>query len=149
MEGCWKKLTLNDLGDVPSSFLVEEFAQNLETIPETLRVTFAERCRKCIGKRSPIQEQDLEHEKEQEQEPVALRAGLVNEKASIAGQPKPQHLTLARLTLKTTNPSGPIEDLIDTFGWLARNENPQVNYVRAEAVAALTLALSERRRSVA
>jgi hypothetical protein len=141
---------LNDLGDVPASPLAEEFARkNLGTLPQTLHHTFAERCRQRIAKPSPIQEPDQDLEHEHKQKPAPLRGSLVNEKASIAGQPKPQHLTLARLTLKTTNPNGPIEDLIDTFGWLARNENPQVNYVRAEAVAALTLALSERRTSVA
>src|SRR5471032_3529230 len=40
---------LNDLGEVPDCGLVDVFAANIATLPETLRPTFQERCWERIG----------------------------------------------------------------------------------------------------
>ena len=83
--------------------------------------------------------------KKSKREPAALRAGLLNEKGKNGAELKPEHLRLAREALKMANPNRPIDELIDTFGWLARNEKPQIGFLRAEAISALTCALSEHR----
>ncbi len=51
------KGSLKDLSELPSSGLLDAFAANLETLPETLRGAFIEGLDRWLPKRSPIQEQ--------------------------------------------------------------------------------------------
>lgn len=49
---------LKDLSEIPSSKLVDAFAANLETLPETLWGTFREGCSERLPRRSPTQDQE-------------------------------------------------------------------------------------------
>jgi len=64
---------LNDLNEIPPSPLIAVFAKNIETLPVTLRPTFAEGLRQRFPNGMPIQEQEQEQEQDLSAEP-ALRA---------------------------------------------------------------------------
>jgi len=55
---------LKDLDDVPDSPLIDRFINNLQYLPETLRVTFTQTLAKRYPKRSPSQEQEQEQEED-------------------------------------------------------------------------------------
>ena len=70
------KGNLKDLNEIPSCRLLDLFAANGGTIPETLRPTFLEGLPQRFRQPCPNQEQEQEQYQEQEQEPVhALTRG--------------------------------------------------------------------------
>ena len=81
LKGC-----LNDLNEVPDSDLIDLFAANLETLPQTLTETFRQRCwerlTKRLGKPSPTQEQEQEQEPKQEAHDDATSADAATTGAS-------------------------------------------------------------------
>jgi len=146
------KGNLKDLNDIPPCGLLDAFAQNLETLDPTFHQTFVEGCRQRIPERPPNQEQYQKHFQKQEQESGASRRGLRTKSpktpeptTGISLQATSPLVTLARETLKLTNPNNPIDELVDTCQWLLRQKNGSA--ARADVVAALNVALAERRAS--
>jgi hypothetical protein len=145
------KGSLKDLNEIPPSGLIDAFARNLETLPETLHETFIEGLRQRLPKGVPIQDQEPNQYPEVYQEP-ALRAtplrgggteGKLPTKKDGEERPSEAMLVIARETLRFTNPNGPIDELVDAFGSIA--DSKRAKWTRGAAVGALNVALSERR----
>ena len=136
------KGSLKDLNEIPPSGLIDAFARNIETIPHTLHETFVEGLRQ----RLPNGLQTQEQYQEQKSGAGAGYARAEKGKASPTEQQPPSgHLVeIARRILKIT-PNQPIESLVDAFQYTIRHESPSASCARAEAVAALNVALAEQR----
>lgn len=149
------KGNLKDLNEIPPCGLVDAFARNLETLPETLHQTFVEGCRIRLLEPSPIQEQYQGSESEkQEQEPALRRGGAPRRLClSLKAQNGEKQevgkagmlISIARETLKLTNPRAPIDELVDAFRCTAGHMGKVPTFTKAEAISALNAALSERR----
>jgi hypothetical protein len=140
------KGNLKDLHEIPSCALVDAFARNLETLPETLHQTFMEGCRLRLPERSPIQEQEQDQKQKKKQEHSALMRGALKKNDPFLANDR--YLQLAREVLRTTNPSSEIEHLLDAFHWLFNNSNGKGEQCdRHQALTAINAALVERRVS--
>lgn len=145
------KGNLKDLIEIPPCGLVDAFARNVQTIPETLHQTFVEELRQrlptCSSNQEQYQKQKQKQEQEQEQEQqrtLRLAETAESNNAKRDGG-SPHDVELAREILEMTNPNEPIEELVDGFLNLCRFR--ALDRTRANAVAALTMALAERRLS--
>jgi len=130
------KGSLKDLNEIPPCGLLDAFAQNVETVPETLLETFVEGLRQRLPKGMPNQEQYQKQKLEQEQKPTPWRAA-----------PNGGHVAIALEAFKLTNPNQPIEALVDAFFFVARSKAGDEHITRAEAITAINRALTERRAS--
>lgn len=138
------KGNLKDLNEVPPSGLTGAFARNIGTLDQTFHQTFIEGLRLRLPERPPIQDQD--QDQKQEQEP-ALRAVA----PSPSRKPKPhddnvrlrQLLSLAHDALKHSTKDASVDQILDAFGWCARQRNV-TDYTRAEALEVVNVALAER-----
>jgi hypothetical protein len=135
---------LKALNEIPPCALVESFARNLETLPETYRQTFVECCRERLRGRTPNQEQDPE--------PVSGTQNTSTPRAdgNPVGTPKPKRpkngsdeglVPIARQVLGVTNPGASMDHLIDAFYSIDPNNRPP----KGAVLEALNRALSERR----
>lgn len=146
--------SLKDLNDLPPCALMDAFARKIETVPEQFREAFLQGLREQMPRGFPNQEQDQEQDLKREQKPAALRAVAKsgkpqNAESNVSGESvNSAHIELARETLRFGNPNADIETLVDTFGDLACHRRPPVGWRRVDAVAALNIALAERRAQV-
>ena len=144
------KGSLKDLNEIPPSGLVDAFARNIETLPDTLRETFIEGLRQRLPNGIPNQEQEPYPYPKLEQEP-ALRALAENDEQPPSTQrgrsEQPAALVaIARETLKLTNPNEPIEELVDAFTNVHLHVKPGAKAPPRDAiVAVLNMVLAERR----
>ena len=53
-------------------------------------------------------------------------------------------LGLARLALNIHNPAAPIDELLDVMTGINRSKGETIHFVRADAIAALNIAMSEQ-----
>ena len=122
---------LKALSEIRPSALVDAFAQNLQTLPETFHETFIECCRQRLPKPPRTQDQyrSIEQKKEKEQE-----------RERKSGSDGKRFLSIARQVLEVTNPAADLDHLVDTFFSLKPNA-----CTKAEAREAINTALSERR----
>lgn len=135
----------NDLNDVPMCAFVEAFAKNLEGIPGAFVEDFIEGLQQHWphGVSNQDQEQDLET---RNRKPNALRAeeGIERKGAKASDLPKDDRLvSIAHETLKLISPNATIEDQIDSFHHVARQQHIEAR--RADIVSALAAALSQQR----
>ena len=130
------KGSLKDLNEIPPCGLVDAFARNYETLPETLHETFLEGLRQRLPKPSRNQEQYQGTESgKQDREPSALRA--VAEKDNIRG-PSARHLAIAREVISEAPRNATTDYLIDALQSQYRQHKIEIN--RGAAVAALNAA---------
>ena len=146
------KGNLKALNEIPPCGLTEAFARNLETLPETLHVTFVEGCTQRMAKRSPIQEQDQDQEQEQEQERRASRGESAAAKGhSQDGSARTQALiAVARDVFQFVSTNGDLEGQIDTFHQIRRTHKQAFvigEPKRDEILSALNVVRSERRQA--
>jgi hypothetical protein len=135
------KGNLRDLNEIPPCALVDAFARNIETLPVTLRETFAEGLQQRLPKPSLTQEQyQGSVSGSSMKEPPALSRGISN--VSDRSQ-EFKFASIAREAIKIGNPKGSIDGLIDTFQYVARTEHKLPNIPRADALAAINQALSD------
>ena len=134
------KGNLKDLNDIPPCGLVDAFARNLETLPQTLHETFLEGLRQRLPKPSRNQEpyQGTESVR-QEQEPSALCAVADNEDIPT---PNARHVAIAREVTANAPRHSRTDYLIDAFQDQCRHQKVETS--RLEAVAALTAARAGR-----
>lgn len=132
------KGSLKDLNEIPPCALVDAFARNIETVPETLRETFLEGLRQRLPQRSPNQEQYPDQEQYQEQYPSALRAVALKEKGNIPNIQALDNklLTIAREVIRSNPRNTLTDELCDHFLYLCRESKVDAN--RSLAVMALT-----------
>lgn len=145
------KGNLKDLNEIPPSPLVERFALNLETLPETFRETFVECCSKRLRERSPTQEQYQYQDPDQElnQEPRRQRTASHRSRRSSPlafandqrNGSEEKLLATAREVLTLTNPNLGLDHLLDAF----RSISKEQSFDREAVTKALNVALSERR----
>jgi hypothetical protein len=142
------KGSLKDLNEIPPCSLVDAFAQNIVPLSETLHETFVEGLRQRLTKPSRNQDPDLNQKEKQK---YALRANGSEGRTTKSGDdahspPIGRLIEIARETLKLTNPNGQMDELVDAFGSVSRQE--KIPYKKADAVGALNVALAERRNKV-
>lgn len=126
---------LKDLNEIPPCMLLNAFARNLETLPETLHQTFVECCTERIPKRSPIQDQDQGSgtKQKQEQEPRAPRGRPAKESdpiLAIARQVRSEFSIQSR------------EEFFDLVTYQANQTKLQ--FKKADVDQAINVVLSER-----
>lgn len=138
------KGNLKDLNDIPPCALVEAFARNLETLPETFHQTFTECCRIRLVKRSPNQEHYQDQDQKQKHEQRDRRAP----RAATNDDRVERLLPIAREAVKMTHPNAKMDERIDHVQYLSR-ERKQGEISRADAIQAINLALSESRQVTA
>lgn len=126
------------LSEIPSCGLVDAFASNTETLPETLRETFVECCRIRLPKRPPNQEQYQEHLSGALKEQDLLRVQTEKTKNGSDGN---LLLPVAREVFKFIDRRAPMNDLVDTFFQL-RPDRPCDRTTAAELIG---VALHESR----
>lgn len=140
------KGNLKALSEIPPCGLVDAFARNVETLPETLRERFMECCHLRLPKRPPNQEQYQEHlqkqEKEHERVPSGSRKETQSEEAKN-GTEREDLLPVAREVLKFANRTQPIDELVDVF-YQIRTDRP---CEKAEATRLIHIVLQETRPS--
>ena len=130
------KGSLKDLNEIPPCALVDAFARNIETVPETLRETFLEGLRQRLPNGIRTQEQYPDPYQKQNQERAALRASAVNEEhqSGTTVPLEPQLSQIARSVIKN-NRGQSTEYVLDAFLWECRTAKIDTN--RAAALAAL------------
>lgn len=137
---------LKALSEIPSCGLVDAFAVNVQTLPETLRETFMEGCRIRLPKRPPIQEQEQEQEQVsgtfQEQEHEQEQKTLRTEKRKNGIDGSNRLLPFARETLKLNHRDAPIDVLVDTFRHISKEPID-----RSEVIRLINVAIQESRPS--
>lgn len=145
---------LKDLHEIPPCALVDAFAQNFETLPETLHQTFIEGLRQRLHQRSPTQDQYQDLVQEQEHSRRAPRGKGSKEGGLHAVSPPTDDdrtnklLAIARETLKYSSPNGDIEELSDAFRFVNSNHRQKVSEpTRQEIATALGHALLEHRKA--
>lgn len=135
--------SLKDLNDIPPCGLMDAFARNTKWIPEQFHEAFLQGLREQLPSASRNQDQDLDPNQKQENRAPRGR-GSERARADRGASMKDEALvSIARETLKMTNPDAPIEHLIDAFRQVRGREEPRLT--NAEINRALTIALSERR----
>lgn len=141
------------LSEIPPTGLMDAFAANVRTLPETFHVTFVECCRERLPQRSPNQEHEQKHLQDSGALPgagAALGSAEAVPQSSAkngsdgGGATNDALLQVAREALKITNPSNPMDHLIDTFHACKPSEFSRVS--RSAVVLALSTALAERRQ---
>jgi hypothetical protein len=130
------KGNLKDLNEIPACALVEAFARNLETLPDTFHQTFMKRCQIRLAERSPNQEQEQDQRTETE---TAHSRGALKGTAQ-----NPAVLKVAREAIRYGSQDD-LELLLDHFQSLFRDRHPGADCSKADALQALNVALSERR----
>ena len=140
------KGVLHDLCDVPASPLVDEFARNLETLPQTFHQTFQERLGQRLAQRSPIQEQEQEQEPVQEQRPKSSALRALH---SVASEEECGVKVLTKIAHEVIDTSGgpdaPLDDLSEALK--RRCASLQIHYGNSRRIAkALDSALFQKRR---
>jgi hypothetical protein len=144
------KGSLKDLNEIPPCGLVEAFARNTETVPETLRETFVEGLRQRLSKGMPNQEQYQDQEAVSEAGTgagsafggSAARSSSLSPKSETKKGTEGKLIAVAREVLQLDNPRASMDHLVDAFRSIH-----QGSYTNAEARDALNVALSERRVS--
>jgi len=148
------KGSLKDLNEIPSCGLVDLFARNVESLPDTVRETFIEGLRQRLPKGIGTQEQYQDQEQEQEQEPRASHGKAVAARRDARAEGKHPNaesdttaddLAIAHETLKLTNPNGTSDELVDAFGSVCQAKGKPAR-TRARALEAIHLAQIERRQ---
>ena len=132
LRGC-----LKDLNEIAPSPLVEAFARNLRTLPETFHLTFAECCRQRLVERPTIQEPfpNLSQQKHNR------RASRGSDGRGL-DRPTDEEQQWARITFDLASPDRPMEELVETY----RHVDGRAREVpKTRIVNALNLLLSERR----
>jgi hypothetical protein len=111
------KGSLKDLNEIPPCALVDAFARNIETVPETLRETFLEGLRQRLPKPSPNQEPYPYPYPERKQKQAALRAVAETGKANETNHPTPDErmLAMARATIRESPQGCDTDYLIEVF----------------------------------
>lgn len=137
---------LKDLSEIPPCGLVETFAQNMRYLSPNLHATFLECIAIRIPKGTPTQYQYQEQNQKQEQEQRAPR-GFERKKSlrAVGAEPSNQLVSIARETLKLTNPNAKIEELTEAFRHVSQGK--AAGATRTDIEAALAVALSERRQA--
>lgn len=135
------KGNLSDLGEVPPSSLVEAFARNLDTLPETLHETFIEGCR--IRLASGMANQNLTSPVQKQKQNLRVPRGEA-ETGDVDGSTRRHEalLAAAREVCRVTNPKNGMEHLMDAFAFVSQGKNLGTP---SEKQAALTEVLSELR----
>jgi len=146
------KGSLRDLNEIPPCGLVDAFARNLETLPQTLHETFIEGLRQRLTTGIRIQDQYQEQKQKQNQKTV-LRTGADTTLRGVVSAPlkhttdqsengpEEKLLNAARQVLRLTDPNAEMEHLLDALS----SFYGRVDYPKASAIHALNIALSERR----
>jgi hypothetical protein len=99
---------------VPASALVEAFARNIETLPETYHQTFLTGITQRLVTRPPNLNLDLESESYRKRKPAALRAVAVNEKSKgTVPEPDARMIRLAGEVLRETPREQPMDYYVD------------------------------------
>jgi hypothetical protein len=126
---------LKALSEIPPCSLVEAFAKNTKWLPsepdkdgKTSIETFAECLRIRLPKRPRVQDQEHLSGAFQEQE---QEGAATNGETTLSAA----HLSIAKEVLKLTNPDGPLDELVDTFGAVANLRNTK--WTKASAIAAI------------
>ena len=134
---------LKDLNEIAPSELVEAFARNLGTLPDTFHQTFLEGIARRLLERPANQNLDLDLNQKQKHGRRATR-GIDGVNPS-SGQPvSDRQVEIARKTLTFEDAGRPIEHLQDAFINIARSEGIR-DCTAAQARSALAIALSEHR----
>ena len=128
------KGNIKDLSEIPPCALVEQFAQNLETLDPTLHQTFVEGCRIRLPQRPPIQKQYQDQKQDRKREQT--KAATNNHDETL--------VTIA-FNVVRDNPKSELENLIDNLQFLARSKGQTVK--RQEAIELINLATSELRQA--
>jgi hypothetical protein len=133
------KGSLKDLNEIPPCGLVDAFARNVETLPETLHEAFLEGLRQRLPKAMSIQKQYQEQDQKQKQEPAALRAVALNAKAKdlkTFPEPDARLVSIARDVIREAPRETSTDYIVDAFLAECRNRGLDAN--RALAIVALT-----------
>lgn len=110
------KGSLKDLNEIPPCGLVDAFAKNIETLPQTLHQTFLEGLRQRLPQGSPNQEQYQDQKQKQEQE-HALRARLEKAKdnGNLVPTPDARVIRAARDVIRESPKNSSTDYLIDAL----------------------------------
>lgn len=136
------KGSLKDLNEIAPCGLVDAFARNIGTLPETLRGTFVEGLRQRLPQGMPNQEQEAGTVSEAGSRNLAFRTKADNEKQAtevVNGQPSKRLVAMAKETLQLTSASHSLDVLVEAF------QSRYHDVPRQDAIAALNVVLSERR----
>jgi hypothetical protein len=146
------KGSLKDLNEIPPCALVDAFARNIETLPETPHQTFLEGLRQRLPKGIRTQKQYQEAVAETESEGTGAARPRAKNKNGFDDKNNDDArsatlLAVGTETLKMTNPNGPFNELIDALKNVGLQKGiPAIS--TSEATVALNAALAERRRHV-
>jgi hypothetical protein len=135
---------LKVLNEIPPSSLVEAFAANLETLPETFHQTFLECCRQRLVKRPVHQEQYQEHLSGDRNTLSRANGTPWPSKEKTAGEEGNDLLPVAHAAVKAIGSDADIDQLLDHFAYMLRPKSVP----RATAIVALNKALWEYRQAV-
>jgi hypothetical protein len=142
---------LNDLSEIQPCGLLDAFARNLDTLPDTVRAAFIEGLHRRLPMGTPTSGSvsGSVSGSETGTGTCALRAGWrkehTHEPTNAASSDVPAHLVAAaRETLQLTSPTRPLDELVDAFKLTLRN-NRGGDCSTFDAQAALQIALAERR----
>ncbi|HEY1307716.1 MAG TPA: hypothetical protein VGF24_29395 [Vicinamibacterales bacterium] len=142
------KGSLKDLNEIPPCGLIDAFARNIETVPQTLHETFLEGLRQRLPNGIRTQDQYQYQDLNQEQKPA--RSARAEKRKAVSGTesesaPTEYHVAVANETLRLTSHNRPLEELVDAFQSTLHHKGNSCS--RSEALAALNAALADRRVS--
>jgi hypothetical protein len=136
---------LNDLSEIQPCGLIDAFANNLDTLSDTVRGTFIEglRQRLPVGLPTSGSVSGSVSESGTESGTTGWRQEESSPSNGARSELPAQLLKAARQTLKL-NPGGPLEGMVDAFKDILRNNNGG-DCSTSDAQKALNVALTERR----